>query len=85
MNKIHFPYQITFVENSVSQEEKDRNISRAYGRLFEIARKNIIAKRVLTSNKTKEYTKVQYAGTISNNRGSSKNIKSQQPNSIPTS
>ena len=55
MNKILVPI-ITFKE--ICPDEK--RIEIAYNRIFEIARKNILAKRQLTKGMTSEYTRVQY-------------------------
>lgn len=53
MNKILVP-KITF-KNIVADEKR---IETAYERLFVIARRNILAKRQLTSGMTRKYTEV---------------------------
>lgn len=71
MNKILVP-QVTF-KNIVSDEKR---IERAYIRIFEIAKRNILTKRALTTPMSREYTKVQYGNTVSDNRRSSQETKS---------
>lgn len=71
MNKIPVP-KITFKE-IISDE---RRIETAYARIFEKARRNILAKRGLTNGMTRKYTEVQYGKGISNNRRSGQEAKS---------
>ena len=47
----------------------EKRIKAAYFRVFEIARRNILARRGLTNPMSLKYTKVQYGKSISNNRG----------------
>lgn len=72
MNKILLP-QVTF-KNIVADEKR---IEAAYAKIFEMARRNILAKRLLTKPTSQEYIKVQDEKTISNNKGSGKNVKSK--------
>lgn len=62
MNKIPIP-KITY-KNIISDE---RRIETAYARLFNIARRNILEKRILTSAMTNKYTEVQHGREIFNN------------------
>jgi len=64
MNKILLP-TITF-KNIVADEKR---IEMAYSRLFEVARRNILAKRLLTNKLSREYTEVQYGSKIFDDRG----------------
>lgn len=68
MNKPLLPI-ITF-KDMVSDGKR---VETAYFRIFEIARKNILTKRILTNNMSQKYTEVQYEKPISNNRGGSQN------------
>jgi len=62
MNKILTP-KITF-KNIVADEKR---IETAYTRLFNIARRNILEKRMLTNAMARKYTKVQHGREIFNN------------------
>jgi hypothetical protein len=53
MNKILIP-KITFKETIPDE----RRLMTAYSRIFEIARRNILAKRALTNGLQQKYTKV---------------------------
>jgi hypothetical protein len=64
MNRILLP-TITF-KNIIADEKR---IETAYARLFEIARRNILAKRLLTNKLSPEYTEVQYGTKIFDDRG----------------
>lgn len=65
MNKVFVP-TIQF-ENIISDEKR---IESAYEKLFTVARRNIMERKQLTNIMSEEYTKVQYAGNILNDRGS---------------
>lgn len=54
MNKVLVP-KITFVESTPDE----KRIETAYGRIFEIARRNILTRRQLTNDLSKKYNKVQ--------------------------
>ena len=69
MNKIFVP-KITF-KNVVADEKR---IMTAYGRIFTIARRNILSKRVLTSRLTHKYNGVHEEGSIFNNRGGGRDV-----------
>ncbi|HII95873.1 MAG TPA: hypothetical protein HA367_09130 [Candidatus Methanofastidiosum sp.] len=71
MNKPLLPI-ITF-KNMISDEKK---VETAYFRIFEIARKNILMKRMLTSPMSQTYTEIHNEKSISNNRGGSQNVAS---------
>jgi hypothetical protein len=71
MNKILVP-KVTF-KNVVSDE---RRIETAYARIFEIARRSILSKRLLTPYMTREYIKVQDGKSIPNNRRSLREAQS---------
>ena len=62
MNKIYAP-KITY-KNIISDEKR---IEAAFSRLFNIARRNILEKRVLTSAVANKYTKVQHGRKVFNN------------------
>jgi len=62
MNKILVP-KITF-KDIISDEKR---IKTAYARLFDIARRNILVKKHLTSGLSQEYTKIQNGKRIFNN------------------
>jgi len=47
----------------------EKRIEAAYFRIFEIARNNILTKRMLTNPMAQKYTKVQDEKSISDNRG----------------
>jgi hypothetical protein len=69
MNKILLP-KVTFKEG-ISDEKR---IEIAYARIFEMARRNILAKRQLTNGMSTKYNKIQYGKRVFNDRGgSSKN------------
>lgn len=80
MNKILIP-KITFKE-IVSDEKK---IETAYARIFDIARRNILAKKQLTNSMPLEYTKIQHGEEILNDRRSSRKAESQQSNGLSIS
>lgn len=63
MNSVLVPV-ITFKDIVVDEER----VERAYARLFEIARRNILSKRLLTSNLTQKYIEVQDGKSVFNNR-----------------
>jgi len=71
MNKILVP-KITF-KNIISDEKR---IETAYARLFGMARRNILAKRLLTNGMTQKYNEVQYGREISNDRRGVQEVKS---------
>jgi len=62
MNRI-CEYKITFKD--VGPDE--RRIETAYARIFENARRNILAKRRLTNPMAQKYTEVQHGREVSNN------------------
>lgn len=62
MNKVLVP-KITFKE--VCRDEK--RIETAYGRIFEIARRNILTRKQLTDSMSTEYTEVQHGEEVFNN------------------
>lgn len=62
MKKILVP-KITF-KNIISDEKR---IEAAYSRLFNIARRNILEKRMLTNGMTQKYTEVQHGRKVFNN------------------
>lgn len=68
MNKPLLPI-ITF-KDMVSDGKR---VETAYFRIFEIARKNILMKRMLTNPMSQKYTEIHDGKSISNNRGGSKN------------
>lgn len=75
MNKIKFTTdKIRFFQTLDPRETREANVGRAYARLFEIAKRNILEKRALTNKLTQKYTEVQYGNEISNYRRSSKEI-----------
>lgn len=51
-----------------------KRVETAYFRLFEIARKNILMKRMLTNPMSQKYTEIHNEKSISNNRGGSQNV-----------
>ena len=53
MNKVLVP-KITFVETTPDE----KRIEAAYSRIFEMARRNILARKQLTTNLSKKYTEV---------------------------
>ena len=71
MNNILLP-QVTF-KNIISDESR---VKAGYARIFNIAKKNILLKRQLTSDVSLKYTKIQYGKRILINRRSGKNVKS---------
>lgn len=62
MNKVLIPV-VTFAPVIA---DKSR-IAMAYSRIFEIARRNILARRNLTKGVSQNYTKVQYGKKVSDN------------------
>jgi len=80
MNKVLLP-RITFKE--FNPDEK--RIEMAYARIFEIARRNILANRQLTNDMIVKYTKVQNGKEIFNDRGSGRTIESKQGDSLSVS
>ncbi|PIS13839.1 hypothetical protein COT65_01955 [Candidatus Shapirobacteria bacterium CG09_land_8_20_14_0_10_47_13] len=62
MNKILVP-KITFKEICPD----DKRIEIAYGRIFEIARRNILARKHLTNGLSQEYTEIQDGKRVFNN------------------
>lgn len=80
MNKILDP-KITFKE--FCSDEK--RIEIAYNRIFEMARRNILAKRQLTNGLPLKYTNIQHGEEILNNRRSSRKAKGQQGNGLSVS
>lgn len=68
MNKPLLPI-ITF-KDMVSDGKR---VETAYFRIFDIARKNILMKRMLTNPMSQKYTEIHDDKSISNNRGGSKN------------
>ena len=71
MNKVPVPI-VTF-KNIISDEKR---IEAAYARLFDIARRNILARKQLTNGLTQEYTEVHNEKRIFNNRRSGQEITS---------
>ena len=71
MNKILVP-KITF--KSIVADGK--RIELTYARIFEIARRNLLAKRTLTNGLSSKYTEVQYDKEVFDNRRGLKNVKS---------
>jgi len=71
MNKIVLP-QVTF-KNIIAEGNK---VKLGYARIFDIARRNILLKRQLTSGVSTEYTEVQYEKRISNNRRGGEDVES---------
>jgi hypothetical protein len=63
MNTVMIP-QVTF-KNIIADGKR---VETAYARLFEIARRNILSKRLLTSSLTQKYIEVQDGKSIFNNR-----------------
>ncbi len=68
MNKPLLPI-ITF-KDIVSDGKR---VETAYFRIFEIARKNILMKRMLTNPMSQKYTEIHNEKSISNNRGGGQN------------
>jgi hypothetical protein len=68
MNKPLLPV-ITF-KDMVSDGKR---VETAYFRIFEIARKNIMMKKMLTNPMSQKYTEIHNEKSISNNRGGSQN------------
>lgn len=68
MNKPLLPI-ITF-KDIVSDGKR---VETAYFRIFEIARKNILMKRMLTTPMSQKYTEIHNEKSISNNRGGGQN------------
>ena len=62
MNKVFVP-KITFEE--MCPDEK--RIEIAYNRIFEMARRNILAKRHLTNGMSQKYTNIQDGKRVLNN------------------
>ena len=50
-----------------------KRVETAYFRIFEIARKNIMMKKMLTNPMSQKYTEIHNEKSISNNRGGSQN------------
>lgn len=71
MNKPLLP-QITF-KNIIADGKR---VETAYARIFEMAKRNILSKRLLTKPMSQEYIEVQDEKSIFNNRGGSQNVKS---------
>lgn len=63
MNSVLVPV-ITFKDIVVDEDR----VERAYARLFEIARRNILSKRLLTTNLTQKYIEVQDGKSVFDNR-----------------
>lgn len=72
MNKVFLP-QVLFKE--IKSDE--RRIEIAYLRIFDIARRNIIKKNLLTKGASKKYTKVHEEKSIPISRRSSQNAESK--------
>jgi len=68
MNKVLVP-KVTF-KDIVADEKR---IKMAYSRIFEIARRNILAKRCLTNGLSQDYTKIHHEETIFDDRGGGRN------------
>lgn len=71
MNKILVP-KITF-KDIISDEKR---IETMYARFFEIARRNILAKRHLTNDMSLKYTDIQDGRKVFDDRGSSPKVAS---------
>lgn len=71
MNKPLLP-QITFKNIIVD----GKRVETVYARIFEMARRNILSKRLLTKPMSQEYIEVQDEKSIFDNRGGIQNVKS---------